>query len=121
LTIGGGIFAGRFAIVPNISSVESMAGASLRMRYELSDRLALRGWGDYTIYSGKQEMNPYLFLNPYYQQTHFGGAVEYMFNENFGVGGGVDYQFNYRKGRLEPRPIYYPIIKTGGVKIGVHR
>ncbi|GHV51145.1 hypothetical protein FACS1894181_12600 [Bacteroidia bacterium] len=120
LTIGGGLFVGRYT-TPFSLAPESMGGANLMMRFELTDKFALRAWGDYTMYSKDPKRNPYVSDSPLYNYTGFGGALEYMFNENFGVGGGVDYQFNYRKGRLEPRPVLYPIFKSGGVRIGVHR
>jgi hypothetical protein len=118
LTILGGASTGRF-YTPFNASPEYTLGANLQLRYEMNDRLAVRTWGQYTHFSGKERFNPYVMSNPaFYNSTGAGGALEFMFNENFGVGGGVEYNFNYIKGKMEPRPVFYPIFKAGNVKIG---
>jgi hypothetical protein len=119
LTILGGASAGRF-YTPYNASPEYSLGANLQLRYEMNDRMAVRTWGQYTHFSGKERLNPYVMSNPaFYNSTGVGGALEFMFNENFGVGGGVEYNFNYIKGRMEARPVFYPVFKTGKVSIGV--
>jgi hypothetical protein len=44
-------------------------------------------------------------------QTGAGGAVEFMFTKNLGIGTGVSYEYNPMKRKLEPRYIFYPVIK----------
>ncbi|MDR2498884.1 MAG: hypothetical protein LBD28_05535 [Tannerellaceae bacterium] len=118
LTIAGGIFAGNYYTPLNLSP-ELMGGVALDARYQFSDKVAMRGWGRYTLYSGDGAMNPWVQQGAFFNHSSLGGALEYMFNENFGMGGGVEYRFNYFKGRLEPHPVVYPIFKSGHFSIGV--
>ncbi|MDR0537308.1 MAG: hypothetical protein LBH04_04575 [Tannerellaceae bacterium] len=118
LSIAGGAFISKFYTPFNLSPALS-GGVNLDLKYELGNRVALRGWGKYTLYEGNERMNPYLYSLPIYNYSGVGAAVEYMFSESFGMGGGVEYQFNYHKGRMEPRPVIYPVFKIGKVSIGV--
>jgi hypothetical protein len=117
LNIMGGGFVGTFYTAFNNSPV-LMGGLKLDLHYELSEKFALRGWGSYTVYQGQERKNPLIYTLPVFNYTGFGSALEFMFNENFGVGGGIEYEFNYLKGRLEPHPVVYPIFKIGNVTIG---
>ncbi|MDR2495605.1 MAG: hypothetical protein LBD21_00535 [Tannerellaceae bacterium] len=118
LTIAGGIFAGNY-YTPLNPSPALMGGINLNARYQFAEKMALRGWGQYSLYGDNGAMNPWVQHGAVFNHTSLGGALEYMFNENFGLGGGVEYRFNYFKGRLEPHPVVYPIFKNGHFSIGV--
>ncbi|MDR1562863.1 MAG: hypothetical protein LBS54_07270, partial [Dysgonamonadaceae bacterium] len=87
-TLSGGGFAGRFYTPFNLSP-EFMGGANLQLRYEAGERLAFRAWGQYAAYSGDKAQTPFLLMNPSMNQTGAGGAVEFMFTKNLGIGTGV--------------------------------
>lgn len=115
-TLMGGGFAGTFYTPVNLSP-GLMGGAQMELRYDASRRLAFRAWGQYAAYSGKQAQTPFLLMNPYMNKTATGGAVEFMFTKSLGVGTGINYEYNPMKRRLEPRYIFYPIIKSKDIQI----
>ncbi|MDH6356869.1 hypothetical protein [Parabacteroides sp. PF5-9] len=115
LTVYGGGFAGRF-YTPFNSSPELFGGAELRLGYELTDWMTLRGWGTYTHY-GDERKNPHLMMNPFYYHTNVGGAAEFKINENFGLGVGVNYEYNHLQRRLEPQYLLYPVINSRNIQI----
>ncbi|MDR0748351.1 MAG: hypothetical protein LBF62_02115 [Tannerellaceae bacterium] len=116
-TISGGGFAGRFYTPFNLHP-GYMAGANLQVRYDVNKRIALRTWGQYAFYGKKENYNPYMLANPFYNHTSVGGAAEFMINDNFGIGGGVNYEYNPYKRRMEPQYMLYPVIRNVGIKIG---
>jgi hypothetical protein len=118
LTVAGGVFAGNYYTPLNLSPA-LMGGISLDARYEMSDKFALRGWGQYAVHGANGANNPWIYNNAWMNHTGAGGAIEYMVNDNFGIGGGVEYRFNPMKGKLEPHPVVYPVFKHGSFSIGV--
>lgn len=119
-TLTGNGFAGHF-YTPFNPSPKYLMGTNAMVRYEINDRLSTRVWGEYANYFGEKE-NPHLQMNPFFNHTRVGGAMEYKFNDNFGVGMGVDYRHNPRNGKLEPQYLFYPVFKSksGGIQIRVH-
>lgn len=119
-TATGSGFAGHFHTPFNLSP-EYLVGANATIRYDINDRLAVRGWGQYTYYFDGEKDNPHLQMNPFFNHTSIGGAMEYKFNDNFGVGAGIDYRHNPRNGKFEPQYMFYPVFKTkSGIQIRVH-
>ncbi|MDR0995797.1 MAG: hypothetical protein LBL81_05855 [Tannerella sp.] len=118
LSISGGLLGGAYS-TPLSPAASLMTGANLQVRYTLNDRLALRAWGQYLYYAPGERRNFYLNNSPFFQTSGYGAALEYMLTEHFGLGGGVEGNFNYLKGRMEYRPIVYPIFKVGKFKIEV--
>ena len=45
-----------------------------------------------------------------YMQSHFGGTLDYMFNDKFGITGGAVHEFNPIKGHWETTPVFGPVI-----------
>lgn len=117
-TITGSGFAGHFHTPFNLSP-EYTLGANLQVRYDLHERIALRAWGQYAHYFEDESKNPHLLMNPFFYHTRVGGAMEFMINENFGVGMGVNYDYNPRNRKFEPQYLVYPVIKSGKFQIGI--
>lgn len=116
-TLAGGGFAGRF-YTPFHLSPGFMGGANAQLRYQASERLAFRAWAEYAAFSGKEEVQtPFLLMNPEMHRTGAGGAVEFMFTKSLGMGAGVNYDYNPMRKRLEPRYIFYPVVKAGDFHI----
>lgn len=120
MTLTGSGFAGR-SYTPFNLSPNHLVGANVTVRYDINDRLAARAWTQYTHFFEGETNNPHLKMNPFFNHTGVGGAMEYKFNDNFGVGMGIDYRHNNRNGRLEPQYMLYPVFKTkSGIQIRVH-
>jgi hypothetical protein len=115
-TITGGAFAGRFYTPVNLSP-GYVAGAHLQIGYDVNERITLRTWGKYAQYGNGENYNPHMLLNPFFNHTSVGGAVEFMLNEAFGVGGGVNYEYNPFKRRMEPQYMLYPVFRHKNIKI----
>lgn len=120
MTLTGSGFAGHFYTPFNLSP-EYLVGANVTVRYDINNRLAVRAWGQYAHYFHDERDNPHLQLNPFLNKTSVGGAMEYKFNDNFGVGMGIDYRHNPRTGNFSPQYMFYPVFKTkSGIQIRVH-
>ncbi|MDR1200141.1 MAG: hypothetical protein LBL58_00740 [Tannerellaceae bacterium] len=117
-TITGGGFAGRF-YTPFNPHPGYMAGANLQVRYDVNERIALRTWGQYAFYGEGEGYNPFMLMSPFYNHTSVGGAVEFMLNDNFGIGGGVNYEYNPHRRRMEPQYQLFPVFRSKSIKIGV--
>ncbi len=111
LTVAGSAFAGRF-YTPFNASPGYMGGVQLDAHYQLTDWLGVRSWGQYTAYNGRERFNPHMLMNTNYNHTGVGGAFEFYFNDNWGVGMGVQYEFNPWKHKLEPQFFAYPIYRS---------
>ncbi len=109
-TLSGSAFAGRYFTPFNVSP-DFVAGAGMDVRYQVNDWLGVRGWGQYTHYDKHERYNPHMLLNPSYNHTGAGGAIELYLNEDFGVGMGVNYEFNPWKRKMEPQYLVYPIFR----------
>lgn len=114
LSVGG--FAGKF-YTPFNPSPALTGGAHVQARYAVTEWMALRGWGQYAAY-GDEEKNPHMLLNPFYNHTSVGGALEFNFTENFGVGFGVNYEYNPIRRKMEPQYLVYPIFRSKNIRIG---
>lgn len=120
LTLSGGGFAGTFYTPFNQSS-EYLVGANVHVRYDATDWLALRSWGQFVYFDKDERYNPHMILNPAFNHTGIGAAAEVKFNENFGVGVGVNYEYNHWNQRLERQMLFYPVFKSkSGFQIRMH-
>ncbi|MDH6305768.1 hypothetical protein M2459_002476 [Parabacteroides sp. PF5-5] len=117
-TVTGGGFAGRF-FTPFNPSPGYLGGVNMQVRYDINERLALRTWGQYAFYNDSEKNNPHMLMNPYFNHTNVGGAVEFMINENFGIGAGVNYEFNPRLRKMEPQYLIFPVFRSKNVKVGI--
>lgn len=106
-SLSGSAFGGRF-FTPFNPSPGLMVGANLNLKYEITDWMAARLWGQYSYYKDNN-YNSFLLLNPNYPHTSVGGAMEFKFNENFGIGVGVNYEYNPFERKMERQMLVYPI------------
>ena len=121
-TITGGGYAGRY-FTPFNSSPGFLGGANLNVKYDVTDWMAVRAWGQYALYQGSntdanEKFNPHMLMNPFYPHTSVGGAFEFNLNENIGLGVGVNYEFNPVRRKMEAQRLIYPVIRSGKIKIG---
>jgi hypothetical protein len=117
-TITGGGFAGRFYTPLNLSP-GYVIGAHLQIGYDVNERITLRSWGKYAHYGNRENYNPYMLMNPFFNHTSVGGAAEYMLNEHFGIGGGVNYDYNPYNRRMERQYLLFPVFRNKNIKISV--
>ncbi len=117
-TLSGGAFAGRY-FTPFNHEPDFMGGVNFQVRYDATNRLAFLAWGQYAHYGKEERYNPHMLLNPSFNHTSAGGAMEFKFNENFGVGMGVNFEYNPRMRRMEPQYLLYPVIGSKNFKIGI--
>lgn len=115
-TLSVGAFGGKFYTPFNVSP-KLMGGVNAQVKYEATDWLALRAWGQYATYGNENE-NPHMLLNPFYNHTSVGGAMEFKFNDNFGIGAGVNYEYNPIRRKMEPQYLIYPIFRSRNIRIG---
>lgn len=116
-TLMGGAFGGRY-YTPFNPSPQLMGGFNAQVKYDMTDRLAFRAWGQYAFFDKTERNNPHMLLNPFYNHTNVGGSMEFMVTDKFGVGMGVNYEFNTRRRAFEPQYMVYPVFKTKNFKIG---
>lgn len=105
--LAGGAFGGRF-YTPFNASPGFMGGFNLNASYEVTDWMKIRGWGQYANYADNNK-NSFILLNPSFQQTSVGGAVEFKIKDGFGVGAGLNYQYNPFRKKMEQQILVYPI------------
>lgn len=116
-TLSGGAFAGRF-FTPFNPSPQLMGGFNAMAAYDVTDWMTVRGWGQYAFYGDKEEKNPHMLMNPFYNHTNVGGAFEFKINDGFRLGLGVNYEFNPVRGKMERQILFYPGGKIGSFRIG---
>ncbi|RHJ93107.1 hypothetical protein [Parabacteroides bouchesdurhonensis] len=107
--VSGGGFAGRF-YTPFNPSPGFMGGFNTQISYSATDWLRLRAWGQYTMYDKNNEKNSFVIMNPSYNHTAVGSALEFKFTEDFGMGVGVQYEFNPIKQKMERQVLFFPIL-----------
>lgn len=112
-----GAFAGKF-FTPFNPSPQLMGGVNAQVRYAITDWMAVRAWGQYAVYGKKEERNPHMLLNPFYNHTGVGGAMEFRITENFGMGFGVNYEYNPIRRKMEPQYMVFPLFQSKGFRIG---
>lgn len=114
--LGVGGFAGKF-YTPFNPSPSLMGGVNVQGRYAITEWMAIRAWGQYAAY-GDEDKNPHMLLNPFYNHTSVGGALEFKFTDNAGVGFGVNYEYNPMRRKMEPQYLIYPIFRSKNIRIG---
>lgn len=117
-SLTGGAFAGRY-FTPFNSSPDYMGGINATVSYEATDRITIRGWGQYAFYGKTERLNPHMLLNPFFNHTNVGGAFEFKVKENLKFGVGVNYEYNRWNNKMEPQIFIYPGFNTKGLRIGM--
>lgn len=111
----GGGFGGRYA-TPFDGVPGYFGGFNAQAAYRITDQLTIRAWGQYATYKNNQSKwkekaskNPFMVQDPRYYHTMMGGALEFKFNENIGVGAGVNYEYNPLRRKMERQILVYPL------------
>lgn len=84
-------------------------GINASIRYQITDRLALIAFGQYSARSNINNIggdNAWLIPN-----TNYGGVAEFKITKNFGVQGGIKREMNPMTGRWRNIPIFAPVIR----------
>lgn len=92
-------------------------GINTSFRLKLHEKIYLRAYGQYSIYSGNlrgRNINPMSSIMNIYPGTYYGGGVEYKINKNFGVEGGMMRELNPFTGKWQNRPYIMPVIYSVG-------
>lgn len=116
-TLSGGAFAGKY-FTPFNPSPQLTGGFNASVRYDATDRLALKAWGSYAFYGKEEKYNPHLLMNPFYNHTQVGGAFEFKVNENFGIGMGVNFEYNPVRRKMTPQYLIAPLFHSKNIHIG---
>ncbi|MBC5611533.1 hypothetical protein PDM24_11295 [Bacteroides fragilis] len=74
-----------------------------------SVRNYLNVFGQYSL-NGQRNSKMGYMVPDLYMQSHFGGTLDYMFNDKFGITGGAVHEFNPIKGHWETTPVFGPVI-----------
>lgn len=101
-----GVYGARYFY--NLSSFEDF-GVNASLRYQVTDRFAVIGFGQYSARSNINNIggdNAWMIPN-----THYGGAVEFKITDNFGVQGGLKRELNPMNGRWRNVPFFSPVIR----------
>lgn len=102
-------FGGRF-FTPFNPSPGFMGGVNMDVRFEVTDWMAMRLWGQYANYQGNS-FNSFVLLNPSYQHTSVGTAFEFKVTDTFGVGMGINYEYNPFRRKMDRQIMVYPIFR----------
>lgn len=119
VSVIGGLFAGRY-FTPFNPSPQLTGGFNLLTSYEVNDLITLKAWGQYAFYNENEQRNPHMLMNPFYNHTSVGGALEFKVTDDFKVGVGMNYEYNPVRGKMEPQYLIYPTGKSGRIKLGIH-
>lgn len=126
VSVVGSGFAGRH-YTPFNPSPGYMAGGRLQLSVDVHERVTLRSWGQYAYYRETNFMapgrkggdNPHMLMNPFYNHTSVGGAMEFKISEDFGVGLGVNYEYNPWNRRMDRQFLLYPVMNSKKIQIRV--
>lgn len=118
-TLTGGAFAGRY-FTPFNYSPDFMAGFNASVAFDATDWMTIRGWGQYAFYQKGERTNPHMLLNPYYNHTSVGGALEFKVKNDFKLGFGINYEYNPWNKRMDPQFLFYPAFKNKNIRIGIN-
>ncbi|MBY2898565.1 hypothetical protein AE938_06720 [Bacteroides fragilis] len=114
-TFSGGIYVAQYTMpslrIPTAPMAGSRfdAGINGNITYRLTDHLYLNVFGQYSL-NGQRNSKMGYMVPDLYMQSHFGGTLDYMFNDKFGITGGAVHKFNPIKGHWETTPVFGPVI-----------
>lgn len=110
LNFTGGIYGAKMMMVGlSRQGVFNDFGFKGSLEWKVNNWLSFRGFGTYSV----NKPHYSLAMNPFVENTNYGGTIRVMFNEHFGVEGGVTREFNPFTGKWKTYPVIYPIIKFG--------
>lgn len=109
LSISGGTYVSKYSINNNQFNDIGVNGA---LRLKATDNIRFNVYGQYSR-NGKQNGvgGP---MSSMYQQSYYGGTVEFKFSDSFGIEAGMQRELNPFTGKWENRPIISPVFYSKG-------
>lgn len=101
-----GVYGARYFY--NLNMYEDF-GVNASIRYQITDRLSLIGFGQYSARSNINNIggdNAWMMPN-----TNYGGAAEFKITNNLGVQGGIKRELNPMTGKWRNVPFFSPVIR----------
>lgn len=98
--LSGGLYAGKYTLHNNFIND---AGVQGNVSFELSDRIRLHTFGNYSF---NNTPTPFTGMYP---QTSYGGAFELKVTDKWGIMMGAEREFDVFSGKWLTRPIVYPV------------
>ncbi|NDW09516.1 hypothetical protein [Dysgonomonas sp. 520] len=80
-------------------------GVGGQMKVFLHERIRLNGYGQYSIYGKNDDM----YVPGMFQQTYFGGSLEFKITKHFGIEGGIIRELNPFTGKWQNRTFIAPV------------
>ena len=81
-------------------------GVNGRLGYQVNDHIKLNVMGGRSL-KGEEFLSPTMKINP---NAYYGGSMEFMFNNNFGVESGIIRELDMWTGKWTNKPFIMPII-----------
>lgn len=88
--------------------IKNDMGANVALKYQVTDRIAIHGFGQYSVFSRDRKFDTSI-VPGMYEQTKYGGAFEYKVNKSFGIMGGMERQLNPMTGKWKNVPFLAPV------------
>ncbi|MDD4970315.1 MAG: hypothetical protein PHT07_12895 [Paludibacter sp.] len=102
--ISAGIYAAKFNIY---NSFFNDAGLNGNFKINLSERIGLNLFGQYSITGSKVAISP--FISPLYPHSNYGGSLEFKVNNNWGLILGAENEYDVFLRKWVTRPFVMPV------------
>jgi len=99
-----GIYAAKFNIYNDFLNDGGVNGV---FKINLSDRLNINLFGQYSITGSKIAISP--FISPLYPHSNFGGSLEFKVNDNWGLMLGTENEYDVFLRKWVTRPFVMPV------------
>ena len=99
-----GIYAAKFNIYNDFFNDGGLTG---NFRINLTDRLNINLFGQYSITSSRIAISP--FVSPLYPHSDFGGSLEFKVNNNWGLMMGTENEYDVFLRKWVTRPFVMPV------------
>ena len=103
-TISAGLYAAKFNIYNRFFND---AGLNGNIKINLSERINLNLFGQYSITSSKVAISP--FISPLYPHSNYGGSLEFKVNPNWGLILGAENEYDVFLRKWVTRPFVMPV------------
>jgi len=103
-TISAGLYAAKFNIYNRFFND---AGLNGNIKINLSERINLNLFGQYSITSSKVAISP--FISPLYPHSNYGGSLEFKVDPNWGLILGAENEYDVFLRKWVTRPFVMPV------------
>lgn len=110
LTLSTGAYISKYGDMGTFTGgykIRNDAGVNASLKYQITDRIALHGFGQYSAFSKRNNLDS--SYAPWYPTTNFGAAFEYKVTKGFGIMGGIERQLNPMTGKWTNVPFLAPV------------